>query len=155
VIALRAAFSALGARHPWLMTAGGATLLVLGYALFVMAQTARFEVDTLHLPHGVVTEFSRPIFGTLRWVAAAVIAVATAGLLWRVNVERLLTWRGTGLAALLSAVFGAAWVAVLQASGVSWAAMMAPERVWLLSLTLLPLLATVLAPWSLSRVRHT
>ena len=56
---------------------------------------------------------------------------------------------------LVSAAFGAAWVMVLRAAGVSLGEMSATDAVWLLSPALLPLMASALAPWSLNRIRHT
>jgi hypothetical protein len=45
-------------------------------------------------------------------------------------------------------------VTLLRAAGVQLAGMPATAAVWLPSPVLLPLMATVLAPWPLSRVRH-
>ena len=69
--------------------------------------------------------------------------------------QALLTPPQAGVAVLLSAGFGAAWVTVLGAAGVPLRAMSAEDAAWILSPALLPLMAGVLAPWSLSRVRHT
>jgi hypothetical protein len=55
----------------------------------------------------------------------------------------------------VSAAFGVAWVTVLGAAGVPLARMPATDAVWLLTPALLPLMASLLAPWSLSRLRHT
>jgi hypothetical protein len=58
-------------------------------------------------------------------------------------------------AVLVSAAFGAAWLTMLRAAGVSLAGMPAADAAWRLSPALLPLMASVVAPWSLSRIRHT
>jgi hypothetical protein len=46
-------------------------------------------------------------------------------------------------------------VTVLRAAGIQFAAIPTADAVWLLSPMLLPLMVSVLAPWSLSRIRHT
>jgi hypothetical protein len=83
------------------------------------------------------------------------MALATGYLLWRVRAERLLTLPQASGAILLSAAFGLAWVTVLKAAGVPLSAMPVRDAAGLLFPALLPLMASVLAPWSLSRVRHT
>ena len=77
-------------------------------------------------------------------------------LFWIVLAERLLTLRQAFGAILVAAAFGAAWVTVLTAAGVQLSTMPATNADQLLMWpTLLPLMASVLAPWSLSRARHT
>ena len=44
---------------------------------------------------------------------------------------------------------------LLRAAGFEFAGMPTAETVWILSPMLLTLMASVLAPWSLSRIRHT
>ncbi len=95
------------------------------------------------------------LFGATPWIAAAAIAVATVFLFWRALTEQLLT-PGQALAAVLfSAAFGVAWITVLRAVDTPLTALAPTDAVRMLSPALLPLLASVLAPWSLSRVRHT
>jgi hypothetical protein len=48
----------------------------------------------------------------------------------------------------------AAWLTMLRAAGVQIAGMPTMDAVWMLSPALLPLMASVLAPWSLNRIRH-
>jgi hypothetical protein len=155
MVACRASFSALGARNPRRMAVAGAALLLYGYVLFLLAQISQFERDSLGLQHGVVSRLATPVFETSRWVAVAAIALATLCLLWRSLAERLLTLRSATLAVLVSAAFAAAWVAVLHATGVSLSAMPTGGAIWMLSPALLPPLVSILAPWSLSRMRHT
>ena len=91
--------------------------------------------------------------------------LATVYLFWRSLAERLLTLRSAVWRLLISAAFGAAWVTVLHAAGVQLvlrvlagvqlAGMSTTDALWMLSPVLLPLTVSVLAPWSLSRVRHT
>ena len=80
--------------------------------------------------------------------------LATVYVSWRAFAERLLTLRAACGAVLVSAAFGAAWVTVLRAAGVRLAGIPPTDAVWMLSPALLPLMASVLAPWSLSRIRH-
>jgi len=74
---------------------------------------------------------------------------------WRGFAERALTIRYASGAVVISVAFGAAWVTLLQAAGVQLAGLPMTDVVWMLSPALLPLTASVLAPWSLSRIRHT
>jgi hypothetical protein len=50
--------------------------------------------------------------------------------------------------------FGVAWVTLLHAAGVQLAGMPPWNAIWMLSPALLPLMVSVLAPWSLNRIRH-
>jgi hypothetical protein len=90
-----------------------------------------------------------------RWIDTPVIVVATVYVAWRVLAERLLTLRSALGAVLVSAAFGAAWLTLLQGAGMQLAGMSVANALWLLSPALLPLMASVLAPWSLNRIRHT
>ena len=81
--------------------------------------------------------------------------LATVYLPWRAFAERLLTLRQACGVVLVSAAFGTAWLTLLRAAGVPLAGMPTTDAVWMLSPALLPLMASVLAPWSLSRIRHT
>ncbi len=81
--------------------------------------------------------------------------LATGYLLWRGFAEQLLTRGQAAGAVILSAVFAAAWLALLGAAGLSLARLSASGAAWMLSPALLPLTVSALAPWSLSRIRHT
>jgi hypothetical protein len=72
-----------------------------------------------------------------------------------VFAERLLTLRSACGAVVIAAAFGAAWMTILRAAGVELADVPMTYAFWMLSPAMLPLMATVLAPWSLSRIRHT
>ncbi len=95
-----------------------------------------------------------------RWVTAstlvpaAIIVLATAYLFWSGLAERVLTLRYACGALAISAAFGAAWLTVLQTAGVQLVTLPAANAVPMLSLLLLPLMASALVPWSLSRIRH-
>jgi hypothetical protein len=81
--------------------------------------------------------------------------LATVYLFWSGLAERLVTLRYVCSALLVSAVFAASWLAVLRAGGVQLAAMPTTNAVSMLLPVLLPLMGSVLAPWSLNRLRHT
>jgi hypothetical protein len=74
---------------------------------------------------------------------------------WSGFAERVLTIRYASGAVAISTAFGAAWLTVLHMAGVQLAGMSAMNAVSILSPVLLPLMASVLAPWSLNRIRHT
>jgi hypothetical protein len=80
--------------------------------------------------------------------------LTTVYLLWSGFAERALTARYACGALVISAVFGLAWVTALRAAGMQFAGM-ATMSVWILLPALLALMASVLAPWSLNRIRHT
>ena len=147
MVASRAALPALRARYPRRVTIAGSLLLLLGLVLVLRAPEGQGG-------DGLEVLLMDALFGAAPWITAAALALATASLFRRVLAEQLLTLRQALLAVLISGAFGAAWV-TLHAGGVHRSGMPAIDAVWILSLALLPLLASVLAPWSLSRVRHT
>ena len=143
----RAAIWALRARYPRRVTIAGSLLLLYGLALVLLALAGQRGYGFESLKDTLMRATS--------WIAAAAIVLATAYLLWRALAERLLTLRLACGAVLVSAAFAAAWVTVLRAAGVQLAGMPTTDAVWMLSPVLLPLTVSALAPWSLSRVRHT
>jgi len=150
MVASRAALTALRARYPRHVNIAGSLLLLYGAVLVLLF---------LAFQLGIASQFVLYAAQDLtNWVIKAVAAasvLATVLLFWTVLAERLLTPRQACGAILVSAAFGAAWVTVLNAAGVPLSAMPARNAVGILSPALLPLMASVLAPWSLSRVRHT
>ena len=82
------------------------------------------------------------------------MVLATVYVFWSAFAERLLTVRYASGAVAISAAFGAAWLTVLHMAGVQLAGMSAMNAVSILSPALLPPIFSVLAPWSLSRIRH-
>jgi hypothetical protein len=66
----------------------------------------------------------------------------------------VLTIRYAGGAVAISAAFGAAWLTVLHIAGVQLAGMSAMTAISVVSPALVPLMASVVAPWSLNRIRH-
>jgi hypothetical protein len=89
------------------------------------------------------------------WSLVVAIVSATIYLFWIGVAERALTIRYVSVALLISAAFAAAWLTVLHTAGVQLAGMSVAGVVGVLWPVLLPALASFLAPWSLSRVRHT
>ena len=144
---MRAAHSALRARYPRRLTIATGLLLLNGLVLVVLALAAQRGIG------------SALLLDTIRmattWIVAAAIVLATVYLLGTALAERLLTLRQAGGAILVSAIFALAWVTVLRAVGISPGALPVTDAVWTLSPAMLPLLVSVLAPWSLSRIRHT
>jgi hypothetical protein len=83
------------------------------------------------------------------------MAVTTSYVFWRGFAERVLTIRYASGAVAIAAAFGAAWVTALQLAGAQFAGMSAMNTISAVSPALLPLMASGLAPWSYSRIRHT
>jgi len=141
MVASVAAIMALAARYPRpLNIATCLYLLSWGLALVLLAQAGHRGIGLL--------------FGPTRFIDAPAIVLATVYVSWKVFAERLLTLRWAFGIVLVSAAFGTAWVTVLRAAGVQFAGLPAMDAVWMLSPALLPLMVSVLAPWSLSRIRH-
>ena len=147
IVASRAALPALRARYQRRHRIAGSLLLLYAGALVLLAMAGQRGIGPA-IPLGAILQATKLI-------AAAAMMLATASLLWRAIAERLLTLRQACGAVLVSAAFGAAWVTVLRAAGVQLAGMPTANAVSMLLPALLPLMASVLAPWSLSRIRHT
>jgi hypothetical protein len=140
MVASRAVFGALWTRYPRPLNIAGSLFLLYGVALGLLALN------------------DVPLAGILRatsWAIASAILCVTIYLAWRTLEERLLTLsQGCGIL-LLAAMFTAAWLRLLGAAGVSVTGMPAADAVRMLSVGLMPLTISVLAPWVYSRVRHT
>jgi hypothetical protein len=150
-------FVALAAWHPafWVVltrypggTISAALLLLLyGLALAVLALAVRL---------GTASQFQLDfVLGTSRWIVAAALVLATVYLFWSGFTERLLTLQYVCGALLVSLIFGVAWFTLLRAADVQFAGMPTVDAVWMLAPALLPLMGSLLAPWSLNRIRHT
>jgi hypothetical protein len=143
VVIWTAAFATLGAlwvRYPRPGNIAASALLVYGLTLALLALAGRFGI----VPAFVVDA----IFTATRWLAAAAMVFTTVYVFWRGFAERVLTIRYACGALVISAAFGTAWLTLLAAIGAPTAVPM----LWPLPLTLI---AGVLAPWALNRVRHT
>jgi hypothetical protein len=147
MVAWFAAGAALRARYPRRILVAGSLLLFYCLALILLAVTEGDGIASAFLLGAMVTATC--------WIAAAGMVFTIIYLLWSGFAERALTTRYVCGALVISGVFGAAWVAALQGAGVQWGGMPRTDAVWILWPVLLPLMASVLAPWSLNRIRHT
>jgi hypothetical protein len=150
MVAFRAALVALRARYPRHVNVAGSLLLLHVFVLVLLMLAEQSGIASTFVLYAAQDLTNRVIA-----VVGAANVLATAYLLWRVLAERLLTLRQACGATLASAAFGAAWVTVLTAAGAPLAVKPMTDAAPLLSPVLLPLMAAVLATWSLSRVRHT
>jgi hypothetical protein len=147
MVGSRAALAGLWSRYRRRMNIAVRLLLLQGFVLVLL---------TLAGQHGFGLEtLTDAFFAATPWLAAVATVFATVYLGWTSLAERLLTPRHVGGALLVSAAFAAAWVTLLRAAGVDLAAMRTTQVAWILSPVLLTLMTSVLAPWSLSRIRHT
>lgn len=144
-VAWWAAIRALWTRYPRHLNIGASLLLLYGLAIVLLVLANR--AIGWEFPLGTIVRATG-------WIAAVAIVLATAYLAWRNFMEQSMTGLQAWVAILLLAVFGAAWLTLLGAAGVSLAALPTADVAWMLSPALLPLTIAVLAPWSYSRVRH-
>jgi len=146
-VAAMAVLGALWTRYSRRATMTASSLLFSALALALLALAAR---------KGIVPPFVfGAIFAAARWTFFAAMAGAIVYVSWTGFAERVLTLRYASGALAISGAFAAAWVTVLHMAGAQLAGMSAMNAVSILSPASLPLMASVLAPWSLSRVRHT
>jgi hypothetical protein len=146
-VAAIAVLGALWTRYSRRATIAASSLLLAGLALALLALVAR---------NGTVSPFVfDAIVAAARWIFFAALLITTAYVFWSGFAERVLTIRYASGAVAMSAAFGAAWLTVLHMVGVQLAGMSATNAISVVSPALLPLMASVLAPWSLSRIRHT
>ena len=124
-------------------------MVLYGLVFIWLAVGVRVDPKTLSRLHLDV------VYGAMRWIAIAALLITTAYVFWSGFAERVLTLRYASGAVAISAAFGAAWLTVLQMAGVQLAGMSAMNAISVVSPALLPLMATVLAAWSLGRIRHT
>ena len=147
-----AAFAVIGAlrtRYSRRVTIASFLLLLYGVAFVWLAVGVRVDPDTASQFHLDV------VYGAMRWIATAAIVITTVYVFWSGFAEHVLTIRYASGAVAMSAAFGAAWLTVLHMAGAQLAGMSAMNAISAASPALLPLMASVLAPWSLNRIRHT
>ena len=146
-VAAFAAFGALRTRYSRRVNIAASSLLLSGFALALLALAER---------NGIVSPFLfDALFAAARWIVSGALVLTTVYIFWTGFAERVLTIRYAGGAVAVSAAFGAAWLTALHIVGVQLSGMPATDAMWMLWPALLPLTVGVLAPWSLSRVRHT
>jgi hypothetical protein len=150
VVVWVAAFAVLGAlwtRYSRRANVAASSLLLSGLALALLALAER---------NGIVSPFlADAIFATARWIFFGAMVFTTVYVIWSGFAERVLTIRYASGAVAISAAFGAAWLTALHLAGVHLGGMSAMNAISVVSPALLPLMVSVLAPWSLSRIRHT
>ena len=145
-VATFAVLAALWTRYSRRANIAASSLLLSGIALALLA---------LAEDKGIVSPFVfDAIFAAARWIFLAAMVFTTVYVFWSGFAERLLTIRYASGAVAISAAFGAAWLTVLHMAGVQLAGMPATDVVGIMWPVLVPLMASVLAPWSLSRIRH-
>jgi len=149
VVTWVAAFAVLGAlrtRYSRRVNIAASSLLLSGLALALLALAGR---------NGIVSPFVfDALFAAARWVFFGATVFTTVYAFWSGFAERVLTIRYASGAVAISAAFGAAWLTALHITGVQLAGMSAMNAISVLWPALLPLMASVLAPWSLNRIRH-
>ena len=146
-VAAFAVFGAVRTRYSRRVNIAAALLLLYGLALALLALAAWRGIGP-EIPLGAILRATS-------WVAASTIVLATVYVFWSVLADRLLTVRQASVVVFLSAAFAAAWLTLMRTAGLSLADMPAADAARMLSLALLPLTISVLAPWSYSRIRHT
>jgi len=147
-VAALAALGAIRTRYSRRASIASFLLLLYGLAFVWLAVGVRVDPETAAQFHLDV------IYGAMRWIATAAVVFTTVYVFWSGFAEHVLTIRYAGGAVAISAAFGAAWLTVLHMAGVQLAGMSAMNAISVVSPALLPLMASGLAPWSLSRVRH-
>jgi hypothetical protein len=147
-VAAFAVFGALRTRYSRRASIAAFLLLLYGLAFAWLAVGVRVDPETASQFHLDV------VYGAMRWIATAAMVITTVYVFWTGFAERVLTVRYAGGAVAMSAAFGAAWLTVLHMAGAQLAGMSATNAISVVSPALLPLMASVLAPWSLSRIRH-
>ena len=145
-VAALAVFGAFRIRYSRRMTIAASSLLLAGLALALLVLAAHKGIVSLFVFYA--------IFAAARWIVLTAIVLTMVYVCWSGFAERVLTIRYASGALATSAAFGAAWLTVLHLAGVQLAGMSATNAISLVSPALLPLMASVLAPWSLSRIRH-
>lgn len=149
-VAALAVFGALRTRYSRRVSIATSSLLLFVLALFLVAQG---------WAEGIVSpSVFFAVLAAARWILLGALAalVLTTVYVFRISIaERLLTIRYASGAAAISAAYVAAWLTVLHMGGVQLGQMSAMNAVLILSPALLPPILSVLAPWSLNRVRHT
>jgi hypothetical protein len=145
-VASWAAIGALWTRYPRHVNIAASLFLLYGLALVLLMLADR--AIGWEMPPGTILRATG-------WIAAVAVVLATTYLAWRNFMEKLMTVLQAGVAILGSAIFGAAWLTLLGATGVSLTDLPTARAAWMLSPALMPLTIAVLAPWCYSRVRHT
>jgi hypothetical protein len=145
-IAVLATFSAVRARYPRRLLFVGSALLGHGIVLVSLAFAGQ---------QGIVPVFVvQTAFVATGWILLAAMVLAILYLFWRGFVDGTLTARYVSAAVAMAVAFGAASLVMLHASGLQFSGMSVAGVVGVVWPVLLPLLAGLVAPWSLGRLRQ-
>ncbi len=146
MVASRASLEALLARYRRAVITAAALLLLYGLvvALVVLTAGGRAQDNSL-------LSFA---LGAVPLLGVAAVALGTLYLFWRSMAERILAPYQAIAVVLVSATVVAAWATLLSAAGTPVSQMPPVRAALALSPSLFTLTALLLAPWSLSRVRH-
>lgn len=146
MVAVRASLEALFARYRRRVITAVAFLLVYGLVVVLVTNIAGGRASDILLLNLML--------GAVPVLVAAALTLGTLYLLWRTVAERILAPHQAAAAVLASAVVALACATLLGAMGAPISSIPPLGAVLALSPSLLTLTALVLAPWSLSRVRH-
>src|SRR5690606_27781504 len=146
MVAVRASLEALFARYRRRVITAVAFLLVYGLVVVLVTNIAGGRAPDILLLNLMLAAV--PV------LVAAALTLGTLYLLWRTVAERILAPHQAAAAVLASAVVALACATLLGAMGAPISSIPPLGAVLALSPSLLTLTALVLAPWSLSRVRH-
>jgi hypothetical protein len=150
VVAAFAVFGALRIRYSRRAIIASFLLVLYGLLFVWLAVGVRVGdpeiISRLHLD---------VVYGAMSWITTAAIVFTTVYVFLSGFAERVLTIRYASGAVAISAAFGAAWLTVLHMTGLQLDGMSPMNAISVVSPALLPLMASGLAPWSLSRIRHT
>ena len=149
VVAAFAVFGALRIRNSRRAIIGSVLLVAYGLVCVWLAVGVRMDPEAASQWHLDI------VYDAMCWIATAAMVITTAYVFWGGFAEHVLTIRYASGAAAVSVAFGVAWLTALHIAGVQRPGMSTMNAVSVLSSALLPLMASGLAPWSLSRIRHT
>ncbi|MBC8026113.1 MAG: hypothetical protein H7Y89_08990 [Steroidobacteraceae bacterium] len=145
-VAWQASREALTARYPRSALVVVGLPIVWGLAIVLLALVQKSGIAPA-LPVKAILQASF-------WIAAVALMSTTIYLFWNGISSRVLTAGYLSSAVLVIAVFAAAWVAMLHAAGAPFSRMPALHIAAILFPVMMMLMNSLLAPWSLDRIRH-
>lgn len=147
IITWQASREALRTRYPRGVMVADWVPVVWGVAMGIAGLASRSGAIAAPLATTIVLSLS--------WLATAGIAAIAIYLLWTGFANGGLGLRETGAAVAICATFVGTVLLLMRSVGVDLAALPASKVVGFLWMVPLILMVTLLAPWSLNRVRHT
>jgi len=146
MVAARASLEALFARYRVRVVAAAAFALLYGLVVALVVLGADGWVQDAMLLNIML--------GAVPLLGGGAVVLGTLYLFWRTVVERILAPQQAAGVVLASAIVAVAWVTLLDAADTPVSRMSPVTAALALCPALLTLAVLVLAPWSLSRVRH-